>query len=74
MPVCSRQRTTCVQEVKKHLKHSHRKCDRSKLGMQVYGQILNGLIGSDGRVLEEETQYQVCATIAAKVKSTSTPR
>eukprot|EP00978_Attheya_sp_CCMP212_P044171 scaffold302864_cov33-Attheya_sp.AAC.1 len=65
MPVCSRGRS-CSQEVKRHLKHSHRRCDHSKLGRQVYGKILNGLIGSE--VLEEDTQYPVCATIAAKVK------
>eukprot|EP00978_Attheya_sp_CCMP212_P009649 scaffold22901_cov42-Attheya_sp.AAC.1 len=64
MPVCSRGRS-CSQEVKRHLKHSHRRCDHSKLGGKVYGKILNGIIGSE--VLEEDTQYPVCATIVAKV-------
>eukprot|EP00978_Attheya_sp_CCMP212_P028954 scaffold101288_cov37-Attheya_sp.AAC.1 len=65
MPVCSRGRS-CSQEVKRHLKHIHRRCDHSKLGRKVYGKILNGIIGSE--VLEEDTQYPVCATIAARVK------
>eukprot|EP00978_Attheya_sp_CCMP212_P009465 scaffold22376_cov49-Attheya_sp.AAC.1 len=65
MPVCSRGRS-CPQEAKRHLKHIHKECDHSKLGRQVYGKILNGLIGAEA--LEEDTQYPVYATIAAKVK------
>jgi hypothetical protein len=59
-------RRGCESAVKKHLKHCHKRCDKSKNGNRIYGEILNGLIGSP--VLEEDAQYSVCAYIAAKMK------
>ena len=65
----------CNAIVKKHAKmhHDHRKCVKTRhLAQQFTGRRLNAFLGNNS-IFEEKNKYQVCHTLANKVKSFKVP-